>query len=72
MTDVFRAIQVPTHVIRQGSDRIPGDVVRRVAELIPDAVYRSLPPVSAGFSLGEAYSAIIDHAEEIDPAISGD
>ena len=65
MTDVFKAIQVPTHVIRQDSDRIPAEVVGRVAELIPEAVYRSLPPVSAGFSLGEAYSAIIDYAEDV-------
>jgi class 3 adenylate cyclase len=70
LTDVFRAIQVPTYVIRQDSDRIPADVVRRVAELVPHAVYRSLPPVSAGFSLGEAYSAIIDYAEEV--LLSGD
>jgi class 3 adenylate cyclase len=65
MSDVFRAIQVPTHVIRQDSDRIPADVVRRVTDLIPGAVYRSLPPISAGFSLGEAYSPIIDYAEEM-------
>ena len=65
MTDVFRAIQVPTHVVRQDSDRIPADVVRRVADLIPDAVYRSLPAVSAGYSLGEAYATIIDYAEEV-------
>ena len=65
MSDVFRAIQVPTHVIRQDSDRIPADVVRRVADLIPDAVYRSLPAVSPGFSLGEAYSTIIDYCEEV-------
>ena len=65
LADVFRAIHVPTHVIRQDSDRIPAGVVRRVAELIPDAVYRSLPAVSPGFSLGEAYSSIIDYAEEV-------
>ena len=70
LTDVFRAIQVPTHVVRQDSDRIPADVVRRVAALIPDAVYRSLPSVSLGFSLGEAYSAIVDYAEEV--LLSGD
>jgi len=69
MTDVYRAIQVPTHVIRQDSDRVPADVVRRVADLIPDAVYRSLPAVSAGSSLGEAYATIIDYAE---PVVLGD
>jgi len=65
MTDVFRTIQVPTHVIRQDSDRIPATVVRRVAEMIPGAAYRSLPTVSPGSSLGEAYSTVIDYVEEV-------
>jgi class 3 adenylate cyclase len=65
MTDVFRAIQVPTHVIRQGSDRIPDGVVRRVVDLIPDATYRSLPAAPAGSSLGEGYSEVIDDLEQV-------
>ena len=65
MTEVFRAIQVPTRVIRQESDRIPDAVVRRVVDLIPDAAYRSLPSASAGSSLGEGYSEVIDDAEQL-------
>lgn len=65
MSDVFRAIQVPTHVLRQESDLIPEAVVRRVADLIPGAVYRCLPAVSPGSSLGEAYSTVIDYAEQV-------
>ena len=65
ITDVFRAIQVPTHVIRQETDRIPDAVVGRVAGLIPDATYRSLPAASAGSSLGEGYSEVIDDAAQM-------
>jgi len=65
MSDVFRAIQVPAHVIRQDSDLIPEAVARRAAELIPGSMYRSLPAVSAGASLGEAYSTVIDYFEEV-------
>lgn len=65
MSDVFRAIQVPTHVIRQDSDLIPEAVGRRAADLIPGAVFRSLPAVSAGSSLGEAYSTVIDYFEDV-------
>jgi class 3 adenylate cyclase/pimeloyl-ACP methyl ester carboxylesterase len=65
MTDVFRAIQVPTRVIRQESDRIPDAVVRRVSGLIPAATYRSLPAAPAGSSLGEGYSEVIDDAEQV-------
>jgi class 3 adenylate cyclase len=65
MTEVLRAITVPTHVLRQDSDRIPAAVVRRAAELIPDAHYLSMPAVPPGSSLGEAYSPIIDYAEQV-------
>jgi class 3 adenylate cyclase len=65
VSDVLRAVQVPTHVIRQDSDRIPEAAVRRAAGLIPDAVCVSLPAVPPGSSLGEAYSPIIDYAEKL-------
>ncbi len=65
VTDVLRAIQVPTYVVRQDSDRIPDAAVRRVAALVPGATYHSLPAVPAGASLGEGYTEIIDYVEQV-------
>ncbi|HVT22699.1 MAG TPA: adenylate/guanylate cyclase domain-containing protein [Mycobacteriales bacterium] len=63
LTDVLRAITVPTHVIRQASDRFPEAAVRRVAELVPGATYQDLPAIRPGSSLGEGLAPIVDYFE---------
>jgi class 3 adenylate cyclase/pimeloyl-ACP methyl ester carboxylesterase len=65
LTDVFRAVNVPAHVVRKASDRFPDAATRHVAELIPGANYRCLPGVRAGSSLGEGLVAVIDYLEEL-------
>lgn len=65
LTDVLRAIQVPTYVMRQATNRLPESVVRRVAELIPNATYQSLPGIAPGASLGEGLGSVLDFNDEI-------
>ncbi|HWB65771.1 MAG TPA: adenylate/guanylate cyclase domain-containing protein [Mycobacteriales bacterium] len=65
LTDVLRAIQVPTYVMRQATNRLPEAVVRHVAELIPSGTYQSLPGVAPGASLGEGLASVLDFNDEI-------
>jgi class 3 adenylate cyclase/pimeloyl-ACP methyl ester carboxylesterase len=65
MTDVLRAVPVPTRVLRIPSNRVPDAAVRHVAELIPNATYHLLPPTVRGASLGESFLPVIEHIEEM-------
>jgi class 3 adenylate cyclase len=65
ISDVLRAISVPTYVVRQETDRIPESVTRAVAGLIPGATYHSLPGIPVGASLGEGYTSVIDFIEQV-------
>ena len=64
ISDVFRAVRSPTRVLYAPTSPEPEAVVRRVAELIPQASLHDLPPTPAGAAIGEAWMAVWQHVEE--------
>ena len=64
-TEVLRSVQVPTHILRQDSDRIPDAVVRHVADLIDGSVYRTLPALQRGASLGEGMVEVVGYFVDV-------
>jgi class 3 adenylate cyclase len=65
ISEVLRAISVPTHVVRQETDRIPEAVTCRAADLVPGATYHCLPGMPVGASLGDGYTSVIDFIEQV-------
>jgi len=65
LTEVLRAIQVPTHVLWQETDRLPEPVVQRVGDLVPGATYHRLRGVPRGATLGEGFTPVIDFMEHL-------
>ena len=64
ISDVFRAVRSPTRVLYAPTSPEPEAVVRRVAELIPQASLHHLPPTPAGAAIGEAWMPVWQHVEE--------
>ena len=64
-TPIMPAIQAPTRVLHTPTGHEPEVVVRRVAELIPNATFHSLEPTPPGASIGEAYVHIWRHLKEV-------
>jgi class 3 adenylate cyclase len=64
-TEVFRNVQVPTHIVRQETDRIPDAVVQRVADLVDGATYRTLPALERGASLGEGMAGVVAYFVDV-------
>lgn len=62
---VFKAVTVPTRVLRVPLNFMPESVVLDVLELIPHAEYVELPPTALGTALGEAWQPIFDHMLEL-------
>ena len=63
--DVLPSIHVPTKVIKIPTNPMPEAVVRRVADLIPDAAFHLLPRTPTGSSIGTAWLPVADHIEEV-------
>ena len=64
ISDVLRAVRSPTRVLYAPTSPEPEAVVRRVAELIPQASLHRLPPTPAGAAIGEAWIPVWLHVEE--------
>jgi class 3 adenylate cyclase/pimeloyl-ACP methyl ester carboxylesterase len=60
LSDVFRAVQVPTKVVCAQRNIAPESVVRHVAELIDGSEFSLMPNPPRGSSLGEAWSPFFD------------
>jgi class 3 adenylate cyclase/pimeloyl-ACP methyl ester carboxylesterase len=60
LSDVFRAIRVPTRVVCVPNNVAPPSVIRHAAELIEGSEFYTLPPSPPGASLGEAWSPLFD------------
>ena len=65
ITPFLPAVQANTEVLFPPTGREPESVVRRVAELIPNATFHVLPPTPPGASIGEAYVTIWKHVREM-------
>jgi class 3 adenylate cyclase len=64
VSEVLGAVRAPTRVLYAPTSPEPEAVVRRVAELIPQASLYHLPPTHAGAAIGEAWIAVWLHVEE--------
>jgi class 3 adenylate cyclase/pimeloyl-ACP methyl ester carboxylesterase len=64
ISDVLRAVRSPTRVLYAPTSPEPEAVVRRVAELIPEARLYHLPRTPAGAAIGEAWIPVWLHVEE--------
>ena len=64
ISDVLRAVRSPTRVLYAPTSPEPEAVVRRVAELIPEASLYHLAPTPAGAAIGEAWIPVWMHVEE--------
>jgi class 3 adenylate cyclase len=65
ITPYLPAIDAPTRVLYAPTSPEPEAVVRRTAELLPNATFHRMTPTVRGFSVGEAYVQIGDHMEEV-------
>lgn len=65
LSDIFRAVQVPTKVICAPRNVAPESVVRHVAELISGSEFLLEDPPPPGASLGEAWSSYFDMIREL-------
>jgi class 3 adenylate cyclase len=65
ITPFLPAVQAKTEVLFPPTGREPDAIVRRVAELIPNATFHVLPPTPPGASIGEAYVTIWRHVREM-------
>jgi class 3 adenylate cyclase len=63
--EVLPLVQAPTHVVKVPTNPLPEPVVRRVADLIPNATFHVPPPTPPGASVGSAWLPIADHIEEV-------
>jgi class 3 adenylate cyclase/pimeloyl-ACP methyl ester carboxylesterase len=63
--DIYKAVTVPTRILRIPLNIIPEPVVRDVAELVPHAEYVELPETVIGTALGEAWQPIFGHMLEL-------
>ncbi|SDC48747.1 adenylate/guanylate cyclase domain-containing protein [Rhodococcus tukisamuensis] len=64
-TQVLPSIQCPTRVLLVPDSPVPRRSARHVADLIPHGRFHLLPPAPPGASLGEAWTPVLDHVEEI-------
>jgi class 3 adenylate cyclase/pimeloyl-ACP methyl ester carboxylesterase len=64
-SEFLPAVQAPTRVLYAPTGREPEEVVRRVAELIPNATFHALPITPPGAAIGEAYLAVWEQVEEV-------
>lgn len=64
VSDVLGTVRAPTRVLYAPTSPEPEAVVRRVAELIPQASFHRLPPTPAGAAIGEAWMPVWEHVEE--------
>jgi class 3 adenylate cyclase/pimeloyl-ACP methyl ester carboxylesterase len=64
-SDVLPAVQVPARVLFAPTGREPIEVVRRVAELIPNATFHELTPTPPGASIGQTYDFVWRHVREM-------
>jgi class 3 adenylate cyclase len=64
-TPFLALVQASTRVLYAPTCLEPEAVVRRVAELIPNAEFHELTPTPAGASIGEAYLEVWRHVEEM-------
>jgi class 3 adenylate cyclase/pimeloyl-ACP methyl ester carboxylesterase len=62
---LFPAVQAPTRVLYAPTGREPMEVVRQVAELIPNASFHELPPTPPGASIGQTYDFVWRHVREM-------
>jgi class 3 adenylate cyclase len=63
--DVLPLVQAPTLVLRHPEFIVPASVARLVAELIPRATFRELPPSHPAMSVGESVAPVFDHVLEV-------
>ena len=63
--DVLPSIAGPVQVLYQPGGVYPEAVVRRAASLIPHASVTELPAMRPGAALGEAWTAITEHLQEV-------
>lgn len=64
LSTVLPAVQAPTRVLYAPTGHEPEPVVRRVAELIPNATFHALAPTPPGASIAEAYVEVWRHLQE--------
>ncbi|HWA68090.1 MAG TPA: adenylate/guanylate cyclase domain-containing protein [Mycobacteriales bacterium] len=64
LTEICRAVQVPTRVLRKPSSPIPIAVTRHFVDLIPNATLHVMAPTLPGASFGESYAPMIDEIME--------
>jgi class 3 adenylate cyclase/pimeloyl-ACP methyl ester carboxylesterase len=62
---IFKAVTVPTRVLRIPLNLMPEPLVRDVLTLIPHAEYVELAETAYGTALGEAWQPIFDHMLEL-------
>ncbi|HJQ44213.1 MAG TPA: adenylate/guanylate cyclase domain-containing protein [Jatrophihabitantaceae bacterium] len=63
--DVFKAVTVPTRILRVPLNLLPEPVIHEVNTLIPHAEFVELPETVVGTALGEAWQPIFDHMLEL-------
>lgn len=62
--EIMAAVQAPTSVVHIPNALFPEAAVRHVAELIPRSTFHSLPPTTAGSSIGQVALPATDILEE--------
>jgi class 3 adenylate cyclase len=64
-SDFLPAVQAKTRVLYPPTSREPRAVIRRTAELVPNATFHELPPTPPGASIGESYVDVWHHLAEV-------
>ncbi|SDC48706.1 adenylate/guanylate cyclase domain-containing protein [Rhodococcus tukisamuensis] len=64
-TQVLPSVQCPARVLLVPDSPVPRAAARHVADLIPHGRFHLLPPAPPGASLGEAWTPVLDHVEEV-------
>jgi class 3 adenylate cyclase/pimeloyl-ACP methyl ester carboxylesterase len=64
-SDLFPAVQAPTRVLHTPTANEPIEIVRRVADLIPNATFHELPRTLPGASIGQTYDVVWRHVREM-------
>lgn len=64
ISDVLRNVRAPTRVLYAPTGSEPDAVVRRTADLIPNASFHTMPTTPVGAAIGEVWITVMEQVEE--------
>jgi class 3 adenylate cyclase len=65
LTEVLPLVEAPTVVVMHSDTKMPQGAARYVAELIPNATFRALPPSGPGMGIADWTELVFDEAERL-------